>query len=174
MYYPLSEITENLYTAGSEFVDLVTGKPYVGYYFSTTDGKYFSGKTNNNSAREIIKAQQSVNTYLVQPSEHYLPNPNDADYEKGFIIRYIIKRVNSGEDTIKEVSKEEYDRLKNNPLYNRVELEWKITGRIFDDLSNMLYPIYGVSSTNRMKINQLEPKIPGISKVFKNYTEFAR
>lgn len=174
MYYPLSEITENLYTAGSEFVYLATRQPYTGYYFSTTDGKYFTGKTNNSSAREIIKATQSTNTYLVQPPSYYLPNPNDEDYEKGFITRYIIKRVNSGEDTIKEVSKQEYERLKNNPLYNRVELEWKITGRVSDDLSNMLYPIYGVSSTNRMKINQLESKIPGISKVFKNYTEFAR
>jgi hypothetical protein len=48
MYYPLSQITTNLYTNGDEFVYLDSGKenqPYTGNYFKTSDGKFFTGKT---------------------------------------------------------------------------------------------------------------------------------
>ena len=33
-YYPLSQITPNLYTNGDEFIYLVDKKPYIGYYYS--------------------------------------------------------------------------------------------------------------------------------------------
>jgi hypothetical protein len=48
MYYPLSQITTNLYTAGGELQYLDNGKYgqlYTGNYFKTSDGKYFTGKT---------------------------------------------------------------------------------------------------------------------------------
>ncbi len=47
MYYPKSQITPNLYTIGNElFLD---GESYTGYYFKTSDGKFYSGKTPNDS-----------------------------------------------------------------------------------------------------------------------------
>jgi hypothetical protein len=48
MYYPLSQITTNLYTNGDEFVYLDAGKDnqaYTGNYFKTSDEKFFTGKT---------------------------------------------------------------------------------------------------------------------------------
>ena len=45
MYYPLSQITPNLYTNGNEF--FINGESYTGYYFKTSKGKYFTGKTPN-------------------------------------------------------------------------------------------------------------------------------
>ena len=46
-YYPLSQITSNLYTNGLEYaVDLKNpSNSYLGYYWKTSDGKYFTGKT---------------------------------------------------------------------------------------------------------------------------------
>ena len=46
-YYPLSQITSNLYTNGLEYaVDLKNpSNSYSGYYWKTSDGKYFTGKT---------------------------------------------------------------------------------------------------------------------------------
>lgn len=44
-YYPLSQITTNLYTNGNEFISLVTSEEYKGYYYKTSKGQYFSGKT---------------------------------------------------------------------------------------------------------------------------------
>jgi len=46
-YYPLSQITSNLYTNGLEYaVNLKNpSNSYSGYYWKTSDGKYFTGKT---------------------------------------------------------------------------------------------------------------------------------
>lgn len=46
-YYPLSQITSNLYTNGLEYaIDLKNpSNSYLGYYWKTSDGKYFTGKT---------------------------------------------------------------------------------------------------------------------------------
>lgn len=45
MYYPLSQITANLYTPGKEYEITSTGQEYKGYYWKSPSGKYFTGKT---------------------------------------------------------------------------------------------------------------------------------
>ena len=45
MYYPKSQIKTNLYTNGDEFVIELTNDPYVGYYYLTSSGIAYSGKT---------------------------------------------------------------------------------------------------------------------------------
>ena len=47
MYYPLSQITPNLYTNGNEYA-LNPNDPstiYSGYYWKSSEGKFFTGKT---------------------------------------------------------------------------------------------------------------------------------
>ena len=45
MYYPLSQITSNLYTNGGEYVYKNTQENYIGYYWKTSSGKIYTGKT---------------------------------------------------------------------------------------------------------------------------------
>lgn len=45
MYYPKSQLTTNLSTNGKEYQLVDTGESYVGSYFKTSDGKYYTGKT---------------------------------------------------------------------------------------------------------------------------------
>lgn len=47
MYYPLSQITPNLYTNGGEYINTVTQENYIGYYFKTSKGEFFTGRNNN-------------------------------------------------------------------------------------------------------------------------------
>lgn len=44
MYYPLSQITTNLTAVSGEFTFINNGEGYIGSYFSTSDGKYYTGK----------------------------------------------------------------------------------------------------------------------------------
>jgi hypothetical protein len=49
MYYPKSQVKINLYTNGGEYVILNSNTSYKGYYYETSAGEYFSGKTPNES-----------------------------------------------------------------------------------------------------------------------------
>lgn len=61
MYFPKSQITTNLYTNGKEYVYAGTNKEYIGYYFQTSNGKYYTGKNPNDPpVEEIVIPQTSV------------------------------------------------------------------------------------------------------------------
>lgn len=47
MYYPKSQIKDNLYTNGGEFYLETTNEEYKGYYFKTSTGNFFTGKNPN-------------------------------------------------------------------------------------------------------------------------------
>lgn len=49
MYFPKSQIIENLYTNGGELKPFNTETEYTGYYFRTSDNRFFSGKNPNDT-----------------------------------------------------------------------------------------------------------------------------
>jgi hypothetical protein len=56
MYFPKSQVETNLYTKGGEYSFIGSTNPYKGYYYQTSNGKYFSGRTPNESPSiELIK-----------------------------------------------------------------------------------------------------------------------
>ena len=55
MYYPKSQIKTNLLTQGGEFTVASTGQDYKGYYYMTSNGQAYSGKTPSD-----------IPTYLLQ------------------------------------------------------------------------------------------------------------
>jgi len=51
-YYPKNRIKNNQHTNGGEYIDQITGLPYVGFYHTLYNGKSFSGK--DNSSKNMI------------------------------------------------------------------------------------------------------------------------
>jgi len=58
-YYPKSQVKTGLYTNGSEYVLSTNQKDYIGYYFETSTGKKYTGKSPNNSSIELIPFNSS-------------------------------------------------------------------------------------------------------------------
>jgi hypothetical protein len=54
MYYPKNQIETGLYS-NSDFVIISTNKVYIGPYFKTSDGKFFSGKEPNDGPNYALK-----------------------------------------------------------------------------------------------------------------------
>ena len=55
MYIPKNRIRENLYTPGNEYVIKATGENYSGFYHSLWNGRFYTGKTvNDSNVREIV------------------------------------------------------------------------------------------------------------------------
>lgn len=187
MYYPLAKITPNLYTSGNEFSNKETKQSYKGYYFSTYDGKFFTEKTPLSSSVELIKyvaknqaptlASMKYVDAVGSPSQasstaHYTPIPSDADYTNGYIIRYIIRRVNGDTSTIREVSREDYNALKNDPLYIQTSFTWLIKGKLEPTYMGSSIVVPGVLEYNFKAIQTTERTIPGVSLILRNLAQF--
>ena len=52
MYYPKSQIKTNQYTNGDDFV--IGGRNYVGDYYETSDGRFFTGKSPSNPPNKLL------------------------------------------------------------------------------------------------------------------------
>ena len=77
MYFPKSQIETNLYSNG-ELTILTTGVPYVGFYWSTSTGKYFAGKSpdNVNGLIELIKYSENAASNVAK----FEPEPEEKPY----------------------------------------------------------------------------------------------
>jgi hypothetical protein len=72
MYYPKSQIKTNLYTNGDEYVIELTKSPYSGYYYLTSTGIAYTGKTpDDRPNQKLIKVEQVVSETFTSPI-----NPN--------------------------------------------------------------------------------------------------
>lgn len=153
MYYPLSQIQSNLYTSGNEFALASTGASYTGYYWKTSKGEYFSGKTPQDlpSQKLVLINTQSQTTAVTQtitvPSvyssilkqsqskiilQSLYPQPTQDDYNAGEFVRYFCKKTN--ELKYLEISKDNYFALSNKDpqydyaLYLPFYIHWQLTG----------------------------------------------
>lgn len=175
MYYPKSEILEVNYTNGDRLFVKESKTPYTGYYYFTNDGRYFSGKEYTSSTKELILILDSkalVNTSKAY--EFHYSSPTEKDYEKGFFVRYVIKRVNSGFETILEVDQKEYNRAKKDPLYVAESFSWKLTGPLYDIEISKEYTVPGIVNTNQKTVEALESKIAGVKNYFTNLAQYAQ
>jgi len=156
MYFPLSQITPNLHTNGGEFQVETTGQPYVGYYFTTSTGQVFSGRTpDDNPVLELTKLIEVSTTSVLLPEvitlgdpiynntvklplntiykPVYNPNvPTMSDYQTGEYRRYFCKKTN--EIIYIEIDKNTFDKLASKSedilwsLYQPFDIPWNLTG----------------------------------------------
>ena len=77
MYFPKSQIETNLYSNG-ELTILTTGVPYVGFYWSTSTGKYFAGKSPNSidSIIELVQYSENAASNVAK----FEPEPEEKPY----------------------------------------------------------------------------------------------
>lgn len=161
MYYPSSQITVDLYTNGEEFAIASTNQAYSGYYWKTSQGKFFTGKNpqdtpiqklirinNNEIPLDTISYTELVTTnlngfiynnikrkiYKSLQLPTYSPNiPTENDYKNGEYIRYFCKKTN--ELLYLEIDKDTYDKLVDQDLsiYYQLYLPFNIFWKLTGD-----------------------------------------
>tara|TARA_Y100000114_G_scaffold157060_1_gene186853 strand:+ start:2168 stop:3097 length:930 start_codon:yes stop_codon:yes gene_type:complete len=120
MYYPKSQILENLYTNGSEYMIEATKKAYTGNYFRTSDGTIYTGKNPEDKPNYLLApiTQKQPNPLTLipdnnavqwsasykfqqkqmgleinrpaQPPIQIIPQPTNNDYSNGSFMRYFL------------------------------------------------------------------------------------
>ena len=61
MYFPKSQITTNLSTNGKEFQIVGKSEYYIGSYFKTSDGQFYTGKTPQDGVNKLLTRNPIVN-----------------------------------------------------------------------------------------------------------------
>lgn len=154
-YYPKTQVKTNLYTNGNEYVSSLTQQPYQGYYYETSDGQKWTGKTPENGPNislnpippsiyledpspinppEIVTIETSISPTLpTRAIPIFNPTlPTDQDKANGQFNRYFCKKNN--EIKYLEIDKDTYQKLQNQDpkiawdLYTPVIILWVIQG----------------------------------------------
>jgi len=106
MYYPKSQIKSNLYTNGEEYVIELTNLPYLGYYYLTSTGAAFTGKTPDDLPNQRLLKIEPLLSSKVTPTPpdksvlfSFTDNPNSLNdtfsinYES--VLNYaVLKNIN--------------------------------------------------------------------------------
>ena len=191
MYYPKSQIKTNLVANPGEFIVLDTNESYQGFYWKTSDGKFFTGKNPNNTpVFELIpdpnlslevdsRFQGELNaTYsnLKQVTQNSIPStptyylniPKDSDYALGAYERYFCKRSN--QNIYLEIKKDIYEKLVNKDasiLFSNY-LPFKLTWTLVGDTPKSVAEI----NKNIVALTERRLKAQGLLFYFKNYSQF--
>lgn len=184
LHYTPNQITNNLYTTGSEWMT-ETGVEYIGpYHTYTTDETFTEASWNPNTSQKLIpfvseltanhvyRQLKTIQTKFTAPTVYY-PVITESDRKFGFITRYFLKCVN--QNFFIEINEQQYTDWTINKidanLYTAGQLTWKITGNLKTETVNGV-AIPGVTEHNINAIAQLEFNMPGISLILSNPTQY--
>ncbi len=93
----------------------------------------------------------------------HVPNPNDTDYKRGFILRYFLQKVNDTNGPVYEVSDTTFANFLNNELYLKCKIEWKISGTNDE-----------IKKVNLQTLLEVNNKMPALKKYLSNLLQFSK
>lgn len=77
MYYPSHQIKSNLYTNGNEFEYLYNNEDYIGFYYKTSNGDFYTGKNNQDGVN--YKLIPTTTQSQTQTTNYNIINNNEGD-----------------------------------------------------------------------------------------------
>ena len=156
MYYPKNKIKTNLFTNGGEYqtnvMVLARGETsYVGYYYSLSDGTFYTGKYPGDGVNEEIFSIIQEETPTPTPKIFVPPlYPTPDDYKNGFFTRYFKKKIN--EFLFEELTFDQYNNVYT-ILYIPFSMQWQLTGTNIDTVFNV--------NKNMALLTEQRSKVPG-------------
>lgn len=184
IYYPKSQIVENLVTTGKEWM-LSDGTEYIGLYHRYIDGTVMSGATYSKEFSKPLKKYIDLNTDFNQfvyntlkkkPTNVFpkaaLTVPVLDDYTTGKYTRYFLQKRNDLND-IMEIDSDQFKSWQkatggiDKNLYNAIPIDWKLTGPLYDLETGE----FGVASTNQRVVQISNRMMPGIINFLTDYIE---
>jgi len=184
LYYPIEEITNNLYTYGSELMT-EDSIEYIGPFHRYITGEIYTGSTwNSKTSKKLIPFKQKNATTIyntLKPDikvKHVAPKRvsiqiTSADISTGSIQRYFIRKQN--ESVAFEIDANQFAKWGNNQIdnkiYTAIRLEWVITGNT-QDTKNGNVVIPGVVTKNTKQVKVAAQTIPELTTILSNPLEF--
>ena len=183
-YYSAQEVTNNLYTAGQEWMTEEFVE-YKGLYHTYTTGEVYTESTwrpgisvklikyENVSPTTISYKKLNAVNVKFDPIYAVYPVITEADKARKFITRFFIKKLN--DSVITEIDELQYNKWvakKIDPnLYTCIKIQWQIAGELITKrINNVL--VTSVESNNRQRVLVAEQSMPGIQDKLTNLLQF--
>jgi len=201
MFVPKHKRIDNLLTAGEPLVDKVSGVPYFGPYFETSNGKKYTGTSplegtpreledspedtilpetnitlrNNKNAYDVLRNDpEAFKLKITGPLPVHFPTniPAGASF-----MRYFAKDIRT--EKIVEINQNTYKELVSRsakyyyPNFTTTQLLWVIEGPL-QDTNTGSYTVPGIASQNKSATERANKVMSGLSGYITDYTQFAR
>ena len=104
----------------------------------------------------------------------YSPQLTDTDYQRGYITRFFVQRVNDKAGPIFEVANKDFGALVSNSLYNTTSLRWRITGPkqpTYNPKTGEVLDI-GVYESNKKSIELASTTMPNLKLYLPNTIQY--
>jgi len=108
------------------------------------------------------------------PPKTFFPNPNQLDYERGYITRYFTQMRGTPGSPIFEVNNDTFPNYSNNDYYIGVKINWKIKGDLEDKYTEKGELIPSVHTINSLEIKEAEKILPELNLYLVNTKQFHR
>ena len=186
LYYPVDEITPNLFTQGKEFMT-EDNVEYIGRYHRYNTGEiYTESNWDVRKSKRLIKyvenvtkqsfvydtLQPNLTLKYIQPNTHSVTISKN-DISTGYITRYFIKKINN--ENIIEINQIQYNAWLQDVIEKKMHialsLTWYISGTIEDETSGVV-TIPGVISKNQKQVSYASKTLPGLSNMLTNFIEY--
>lgn len=88
-----------------------------------------------NELYTLVKKEKAFDKFRIgiQP---YKPILIEKNFRDGFVTRYFAKYIPASSISITEIDESTYKQIKKNPLYQTIEVRWKILGKLNDYVIN--------------------------------------
>lgn len=182
--YSKSEIVNNLYTFGDEWMT-ADKQEYKGLYhrYTLTNETYTGATWNQSTSKplfpliresELVQEYNKISKQSKPIYDSVVPTKvtiSAEDIKTGYIFRYFLKKIN--EPLYVEISRTQFDdyqlKLDTN-LYAIGQCQWYIAGPKETTFSPVKKP--GVIELNTKAIAELQKTLPGISQKLTNPLQF--
>ena len=103
----------------------------------------------------------------------HIPVPTELDYQRGYIRRYFIQKLNDKLSPIYEVEYERFTNYKSDPYFISASLKWRISGPKETKYDNNGVVVdKAVSESNRISIQLISDKMPNLKLYLPNLLQF--
>lgn len=196
MYIPISNILFSDYTNGGDFIFKSNLQPYIGFYFVDKNNNVYTGKTYTSNSVELLRRNPntSTNSNIVFDSKYASLNPKtlpplvitpdfiqptNADYNNGFMTRFILKpTISSQINDFIEVRSDKYISVVQDGdakvLYKSINLVWKLTGPLYDVYRDNIRILSGIIDSNKRSLSEAEKTMPNLSLYLTDLLQFGK
>lgn len=146
---PKSRIQESLYTNGTGIGKNITLRyvnnkvPYIGFYNIVNGSKYSTGKTFDDNSKSLEKYNLLATATSLVAAAGSIPtlknsfiNPNNNNSPSS--TRYFYKDLGTSDISIKEVDKNAYNQLANQPSSNYQVISYDTTTQTLEEANKQM------------------------------------